>query len=628
MDLSTKKIIISRHVSFDETSFPYKEAKTQNTSAYDFLHIEPSSSSIFRQILEAPSVTKHIPVAAPPSTEAPTQTAPVVNEAPRHSMSTRSKHGNSKPKQIFSLQTQTISPLPKSHLSALDDPNWNPSMTIEYDAIVKSETFDLVPRPPNTNIVRSMWLYKHKYDADGVFCKHKSRLVANGKSQEHGVDFDETFSPVVKPVTIRTVLHVALANDWEVNQLDVQNAFLHGTLDETVYMFQPPGFVDKTKPDYVCKLKRSIYGLKQAPRAWNARFVTFITNNGFVQSRSDASLFVYNKNGLMAYLILYVDDIIVTASTTSLKDTIIRVLKSEFPMTDCGIIHSFLSVSAMFNAKGLFLNQSKYAEEIIQRAGLTECKPCSTPVDLKSKLAEDDGKPVSNPTEYRSLAGALQYLTFTRPDLSYVVQQLCLFMHDPRESHWLAMKRVIRYIQGTKTLGLQLLKKQHSSLTAYTDADWAGCPTTRRSTSGFCLYLGDNLISWSAKRQPTISRSSAEAEYKGVANAVAEACWLRNLLLKMGRPLTKATVVYCDNVSAVYLSSNLVQHQRTKHIEIDIHFVREKVIKGEVRVLHVPSTIQYADIFTKGLPSSLFLSFLSGLGVVEPPLRLREGIRR
>lgn len=228
----------------------------------------------------------------------------------------------------------------------------------------------------------------------------------------------------------------------------------------------------------------------------------------------------------MAYLILYVDDIILTESITTLRDTIINALKSEFPMTDLGVISSFLGISAKFNDKGLFLSQSTYASEIIQRAGMSDCKPCTTPVDLKSKLAEDEGKLIANPTEYRSLAGAMQYLTFTRPDITYAVQQICLLMHSPREPHLQVLKRILRYLQGTKTMGLQLLKRRNMALTAYTDADWAGCPSTRRSTSGFCIYMGDNLISWSAKRQDTVSCSSAKAEYKGVANVVADACWL------------------------------------------------------------------------------------------------------
>lgn len=613
---------MSRHVQFDESSFPYQNKVTQQ-SDYDFLSSESEQSPLFRQILlNSPAPT---PVDQP-TVQQPTQPAQSAPEAPRHRMATRSQTGSLKPKQFISLLAQnTCSPLPKSHLKALEDPFWNASMCDEYSAFIKSKTFDLVPRPKDTNIVRCMWLHKHKYDADGVFKKHKSRLVANGKSQEEGVDFSETFSPVVKPATIRTVLHVALNRGWSIHQLDVQNAFLHGNLDETVYMFQPPGFVDKTKPNYVCKLNRAIYGLKQAPRAWNARFVNFITTCGFSQSKSDTSLFVYINGPDIAYLLLYVDDIIVTASSTILRDRIISDLKSEFPMTDLGTLNSFLGVSAKFNNKGLFLNQTRYAEDILIRAGMNDCKPCTTPVDLKSKLAADDGKPLSNPTEYRSLAGALQYLTFTRPDISFAVQQICLFMHDPRESHFKALHRVLRYLKGTLSHGLQLLKNQNMKLTVYSDADWAGCPNTRRSTSGYCLYLGDNLISWSAKRQSTVSRSSAEAEYKGVANAVVESCGIRNLLLEMNCPLKQATVVFCDNVSAVYLSTNPVQHQRTKHIEIDIHFVREKVQMGEVRVLHIPAAMQYADIFTKGLPSSLFISFRNSLGVCTPHARTEGG---
>ncbi|GKB57654.1 ribonuclease H-like domain-containing protein [Tanacetum coccineum] len=191
-------------------------------------------------------------------------------------------------------------------------------------------------------------------------------------------------------------------------------------------------------------------------------------------------------------------------------------------------------------------------------------------------------------------SGALQYLTFTRPDISYAVEQVCLFMHDPREPYFSALKRILRYV---------------------CDADWAGCPTTRRSTSGYCVFLGNNLLSWSSKRQFTLSRSSAEAKYRGVANAVAETCWLRNLLRELHTPLSTATIVYCDNVSAVYLSSNPVQHQRTKHIEIDIHFVRDLVTTGHIRVLHVHSRYQYADIFTKGLPTALFDEFRDSLSV-------------
>ncbi|XP_021989264.1 uncharacterized mitochondrial protein AtMg00810-like [Helianthus annuus] len=275
-------------------------------------------------------------------------------------------------------------------------------------------------------------------------------------------------------------------------------------------------------------------------------------------------------------------------------------------MTDLCRLYHFLGIQVSQQSHGIFLSQAQYAKDIIARASMSACKPCTTPVDLSSKLSDTDGPLFSDPTLYRSLVGALQYLTFTRPDISYAVQQVCLFMHEPRDPHFAFMKRIIRYIQGTIDYGIRIIKSASCSLIAYFDADWGGCSDSRRSTSGYCVFLGDNLISWSSKRQPTVSRSSVEAEYRGVANAVAEATWLRNLMLELHTPLQHASVVYCDNVSAVYLSNNPVQHQRTKHIEIDIHFVRDKVRVGHIWVLHVPSSLQYADIFTKGLPRQLF----------------------
>nr|GEW02260.1 ribonuclease H-like domain-containing protein [Tanacetum cinerariifolium] len=249
------------------------------------------------------------------------------------------------------------------------------------------------------------------------------------------------------------------------------------------------------------------------------------------------------------------------SSTTSSKaffQRIITSLYTEFSMTDLGPLNYFLVSLSLVILSGCFsLNRSMQL----------------------------------------SLAGALHYLTFTRPDISYTVQQVCLFMHDPREPYFSALKRILRYVRSTLSYGLQLYSSTTSTLVAYLDADWAGCSTTRRSTSGYCIFLGNNLLSWSSKRQFTISRSSAEVEYRGVANAVAETRWLRNLLRELHTPLSTATLVYCDNVSAVYLSSNPVQYQRTKHIEIDIHFVRDLASTGRIRVLHIPSHYQLADYF-------------------------------
>ncbi|GJZ64718.1 ribonuclease H-like domain-containing protein [Tanacetum coccineum] len=273
---------------------------------------------------------------------------------------------------------------------------------------------------------------------------------------------------------------------------------------------------------------------------------------------------------------------------------------------------------------------------LLERAGMLTCNPCRTPVDTDSKLSAD-GDPVClymhDPREPHFSAlkrilryirvGALNYflgISVTRDSSGiFSHSHVCLYMHDPREPHFSALKWILQYVQGTLDYGLQLFSSTTNSLIAYSDVDWAGCPTTRRSTSGYGVFLGNNLLSWSFKRQPMLSHSSAEAEYRGVVNAVAKTCWIRNLLCELHTPLSFATIMYCDNVSAVYLSSNPVQHQRTKNIEIDIHFVRDLVATGQVRVLHVPSRFQYADIFTKGLPSALFEEFRTSLSVRCPP---------
>ncbi|GJW96927.1 ribonuclease H-like domain-containing protein, partial [Tanacetum coccineum] len=412
------------------------------------------------------------PIFDPPNPQ--TNTDPINEPHRTHPMITRSQSGIVKPIDRLSLNIFLISPIPKNPSNALKNSQWRNAMYDEYNALVKNSTWLLVPRPVGVNTIRSMWLFKHKFHAHETFSRYKARLVANGSSQQLGVDFDETFSPVVKPATICTVLSLVVSRKWPFLQLDVKNAFLNGDLSETVYMHQPPGFVDARFPNHVCRLQRSLYGLKQAPRAWFHHFADSLHN--------------------------------------------------EFDMTDLGALNYFLGISADRTSTGLFCLREE------------------------SKLGPE-GVPIQDPTLYRSLAGGLQYLTFTHPDLSYVVQQL--------------------YASAT------------TSLVGYADADWAGCPSTRRSTSRYYVFLGDNLLSWSTKRHHTLSRSNTEAEYRDVANVIAETAWLRNLLRELHSPLSTATLVYCDNVSAVYMSANPVQHQRTKHIEIDIHFIRDMVTVGQ-----------------------------------------------
>ncbi|GJT55447.1 ribonuclease H-like domain-containing protein [Tanacetum coccineum] len=505
-------------------------------SSYQFLDDNLDTSPIALRLLTTPTSPQQTPQTTPQATPQTTPPTPIPTPSPLNT----TLPPNTPPSKI------PPPPPPPPHTSQ------HPMITRSKVRTVKltpNTTSMLPPPPPSLSLLsmpyeiltgNKLCVMNIKLSLTMKLGRYKARLVANGRSQQQGIDCDETFNHVVKPATIRTVLSLSVSRQWPIHQLDVKNALLHGHLTETVYMHQPPGFTDSAYPDYVCLLQKPLYGLKQA---------------------------------------------------SSLVSAIFQ-----------------LCYSTTRTPTGMFLSQSKYAIEILERANMLKCNPCKTPVDTEKKLGPD-GLLVTDPTLYRSLAGALQYLTFTRPDLSYVVQQLCLYMHDPREPHLAALKRVLRYIRGTTDLGLQLYQSSTSQLISYTDADWAGCPATRRSTSGYCVFLGDNLLSWSSKRQHTLSRSSVEAEYRGVANVVAETGWIRNLLRELQAPLFTATLVYCDKVSVVYMSANPMQHQRTKHIEIDIHFVRDKVATGHIRVLHVPSRYQYADIFTNGLPYPLFADF-------------------
>jgi hypothetical protein len=307
-------------------------------------------------------------------------------------------------------------------------------------------------------------------------------------------DFSETFSLVVKPATIHMVLSLGQSRHWPIHQLNMKNAFLHGTLTKTIYDEQPTCFTNSAHPDHVCCLNKSLYGLKQAPHARYSWFAYHLLSLGFVGARSNTLLFIYQYGSDMAYLLLYVDDIVLTASSDQLLHRIISAITAEFSMKDMGPLHHFLGMSVTTHNRRLFLSQHQYMLEILERAGMTDCKPSTTPIDTSAKVSSD-GPPVSDATHYRSLVGALQYLTFTRPDIAYAVQQVCLYMHDPRKPHLALINGILRYLQGTLDYGLQLHCSSINDLIAYSDADWMCCPITRCSTSGYGVFLGDNLIS-------------------------------------------------------------------------------------------------------------------------------------
>ncbi|XP_021811484.1 uncharacterized protein LOC110754690 [Prunus avium] len=349
--------------------------------------------------------------------------------------------------------------------------------------------------------------------------------MAKDFSQEAGLDYSETFSPVVKPSIVRLVLALSATFGWQLQQLDVKNAFLHGILHEEVYMSQPLGFIDSENPNLVCKLHKSLYGLKQAPRAWNDRFTQFLPSLGFKASHADPSLFVLKEADSLVFLLLYVDDIIITGSHSTVIQMVIDQLSKEFDMKHLGALHYFLGLQIQYPSNGIFIHQSKYIHHVLMKANLLDCKPCVMPYHPNHKLLKDDNFPYSDPAHFHSIVGALQYLTFTRPNIAYVVHQVCQFMHSPLDTHYLAVKRILRYLKGTIGHGL-LYKKGSLDLTAYTDANWACDPNYCRSTTDFVVFLGSNPVSWSSKKQQSVYRSSTEVEYRVMAVTAAEVVWL------------------------------------------------------------------------------------------------------
>ncbi|XP_019197569.1 PREDICTED: uncharacterized protein LOC109191379 [Ipomoea nil] len=383
-------------------------------------------------------------------------------------------------------------------------------------------------------------------------------------------------------------------------------------------MRQPPGYEDPVHPDYVCHLQRSLYGLKQAPRAWFHRLHEFLLSTGFVASKTDVSLFYYRSGDSRIYLLVYVDGIIMMGNDTALLTTVLERLSVAFKIRDLGTPTFFLGIETVSVDGGLLLSQRRYMDDILTRAGMVNCKPLSTPAAI-TKAVSPSTDPYENPTQYRRLAGALQYLTITRPDLSYAVNRLCQFMHAPTDEHWAMLKRVLRYVKGTLTYGLRLTASPSADVHAYSDSDWAGCPIDRKSTSGYAVFLGTNLVSWVSRKQRTVARSSTEAEYKGLADVAAEVTWVMSLLRELGLQSSTPATLWCDNLGATYMCANPVFHARTKHVEIDYHFVRDKVSTIEFIVSFVSTRDQLADVFTKPLATTRFTALRDKLNVVASP---------
>ena len=449
-----------------------------------------------------------------------------------------------------------------------------------------------------------------------MIVRNKARLVAQGFNQEEGIDYEETFAPVARLESIRMLLAFACHKGFTLFQMDVKSAFLNGYILEEVYVEQPPGFQNHKYPDHVFKLKKALYGLKQAPRAWYDRLSKFLILNDFSMEKADTTLFIKVKGDDMIIVQIYVDDIIFGATNDLLCEDFAKSMSSEFEMSMMGELNFFLGLQIKQSKEGIFINQAKYVKEMLKKFEMEDAKPMNTPMSSSIKLDKDEHGVAVDTTKYRGMIGSLLYLTASRPDIMFSVGLCARFQSNPKESHLSAVKRILRYISGTKNLGLWYPKGSHLDLLSFSDADWAGCSIDRKSTSGTCHFLGFALVSWFSKKQNSVALSTVEAEYISAASCCAQVLWMRQTLHDYGLSFSY-TPIMCDNTSAINLSKNPVLHSRTKHIEIRHHFLRDHVQRGDIALEFICTEKQLADIFTKPLALERFSFIRRGLGLID-----------
>nr|GEV59068.1 UDP-glycosyltransferase superfamily protein [Tanacetum cinerariifolium] len=417
---------------------------------------------------------------------------------------------------------------PTSFTVANNFSEWRQAMKEKYDALMKNRMWSLVPCASNTNVVDGKWVYRLKQDKNGAITRYKARFVAKGFRQQLGIDFHDTFIPVVKSTTIRVVLSLAVTNDWPLRQLDIQSAFLHGNLKEHVYMKQPSGFIDPQRPNHVCLLYKSLYGLKQALHTWFERLSKALFDLGFKGFKTDPSLFIYSPGDTLLYIMLYVNDIIVICNNKGTIDNIICQLGSAFALKDLGPLNYFFGIEIVSHASDILLSQKKYILELLQSAGLSNCNPVSFPVVTLSSLSLDDSTAFSNPVKCRQVVGSLQHVTLSRPDIAFAVNKVCQYMHAPAENHWSVVKRILRYLHGTV---------EH------------------------------------------------EAEYKALADIVAKLTWLQALLNELEIRSSSTPILWCDNLDRSTLSDHIFNVCRMQYCDLCLCSIIENalvVVKGDM----------------------------------------------
>ncbi|CAM8969964.1 unnamed protein product [Rhodiola kirilowii] len=625
-DLQTKEIYHSRDVVFHEDQFPFEDTlEVSNPAASDCVF--PNLSTDYETMEENPlmSIEQEMEsqgVVDVPTTEVRRSMRPKQQPAKfsDYVMAAENLNGHSVLGEDYNISMAHVLSAfePTTYSQAQGKPEWEQAMANELDALEKNKTWELTTLPAGYTAIGSKWVYKVKFKSDGSIERHKARLVVKGFNQKLGKDYKHTFSPVAKLHTVRIVLALATARGWPFFQLDINNAFHHGFIEEDISMKVPEGY-SKASPHQVCKLKRSLYGLKQASRQWNHELSSFLVSLGYKQSINDYSLFTKAKGSTFTVLLVYVDDIILTGDDQEEMNVVKQALHDKFTIKDLGEARYFLGIEICRSHTGTFFSQKKYISDILKSTHMQDAKVAHFPLPTGLKLSVDVGDLMVDSEQYRRMIGRLLYLGLTRPDISYAVQHLSQFVAQPRQPHFMAAHHLLRYLKGTINKGLFYPVQSDLSVVGFSDADWGACLTTRRSLTGFCVFLGHSLVSWKTKKQATVSRSSAEAEYRSMAATTSELVWTSYILHDLRLQVSLSITLFCDNKAARQIAANPCFHERTKHLELDCHFTGEKVQSGFLQTAYIHTSLQLADVMTKPLGRAQHESLIFKLGLVDLP---------
>jgi hypothetical protein len=517
---------------------------------------------------------------------------------------------------------------PRTYEEAIQDKDaslWQKAMDSEMESMYSNQVWELVEPPKGVKPIGCKWVYKKKRGSDKKVKAWKARLVAKGYTQKEGIDYEETFSPVVMLKSIRILLSIAAHLDYEIWQMDVKTAFLNGNLEETIYMQQPEGFIKEGQEHLVCKLKRSIYGLKQASRYWNIRFDQAVQSYGFDQCPSEACVYKRCEGNAVVFLVLYVDDILLIGNNVKMLSSIKAWLFKQFEMKDLGEAAYILGIKLIRDRKKrmLALSQEPYIDDVLARFNMQDSKKGNLPfrhgVTLSKRQCPSTPKEIENmkAVPYASACGSLMYaMLCTRPDICFAVGMVSRYQSNPGQEHWSAVKAILKYLRRTKEYML-VYKSSDLVPLGYTDSDFQTDKDKRKSTSGCVFTLGGGAVIWRSVKQKCIADSTMEAEYVAASEAAKEAIWFRNFLLDLGvvPNLPQQITIYCDNTGAVANTKEPRAHKAAKHIERKYHLIRQFVKRGDIIVADIASKDNRADPFTKSLPAKAFQEHVEAIGV-------------